>query len=431
MMKLLRPTLFCLLVLSFLRCETPKEVPADHLLHELNSGMIHVVSEDLFSPPVAARIYAYVNLAAYGAAAPTMEESADLFDDIQELNALPEAPDSYHLPTAMITAYVEVGKTLTYRTHLLDSLKIDLLAKYPATSSNLKSQGEKWGMAVADIIKERSSSDGYQKTRKMVNYELIEEPYAWVPTAPMFGEALEPHWALISPFWIDSVSQYRLPAHPAFDSTKSSEFHEAALAVMEVVSSGDSTGLKKAIYWDCNPGPTMVKGHVMQVNKQNTPPGHWMGIHAILAKKARVSLAQSAYINAVLMTGICDAVIAAWETKYHYNLLRPETYIQRYINPDWKPLIESPLFPEYASAHSSVSAVAAVVLDKFYGRVEFYDDTNQPFGHVPKNFNDVWEAAEEAARSRYLGGIHYLFSSLSGFEQGKEIGQSILQKLEE
>jgi membrane-associated phospholipid phosphatase len=100
-----------------------------------------------------------------------------------------------------------------------------------------------------------------------------------------------------------------------------------------------------------------------------------------------------------------------WEAKYKYGLVRPETFINKYINKEWTPLIQTPLFPEYPSGHSVVSGSAATVLTHFFGENYAYTDSiGAQFGLPIRQFKSFNEAAKEASISRLYGGIHYTFA---------------------
>ncbi|MDX1686051.1 MAG: vanadium-dependent haloperoxidase [Saprospiraceae bacterium] len=426
---------FCFMIASCGETSRQEEstMPDPNLIHDLNRALTMVVSEDLFPPPVAARIYAYANITAYEALVPASDTFESLgahlneFPDIQ-----PPEVDTWSREAALITSYTKVAKHLVYRGFMVDSMWSQAYKKYNVDPSDeAVAEGEKWGDKLADEIISWANADGYNATRNLPKYEPLKAEFAWEATAPMYGEALEPHWAKLRPFFMDSSSQFRLDLPVEFSTDENSDFYQSAVLVKDLVNKADSQDIGIAVYWDCNPGPTMVDGHKMQVRKQNTPGGHWMGIHAVIAKKQDQSLIRTARVYAELMAGIADGFIAAWDTKFHHHLLRPETYINRYIDADWKPKLESPLFPEFASAHSAISGVAASILDHHYGEVEFYDDTNVIFGLPPKSFDNVWQAAEEAANSRLLGGIHYKFGCALGLEQGKDIGKMIIEKVHE
>jgi hypothetical protein len=398
------------------------------LINSLNRGLMRIVSEDLFTPPVASRIYAYSNLAANE----TLNHSSELAfsHKVRGLDSIKIGKmNGIKGPIAMIEAFCITAKALVYRDAMVDSMKLEILEKYELNQKESDEESENFGEAVAKAVLDRANSDGYNQTRNLPKYSLINKDFAWKPTAPLYGEALEPHWNKIKPFVMDSASEFRAKLVFEFSKVEGSTFHDEAMKVYELVNDSDSSDLNTAIYWDCNPGPTQVDGHRMQVRKQNTPGGHWIGIHAILAEQDSIGLDLAVARSAKLAMGIADAFIAAWDTKYHYNLLRPETYINTYIDPDWLPRLESPLFPEYTSAHSLVSSTAAAILSKHYKDRTFIDDTNVFFGIPPKEFNSISKAALEAANSRVLGGIHYVFGCDDAFEQGIKLGEKINTKI--
>ena len=125
-----------------------------------------------------------------------------------------------------------------------------------------------------------------------------------------------------------------------------------------------------------------------------------------------------------------DAFISCWDMKYTYNLIRPESYINRYIDEDWKPELQTPPFPEYTSGHSIISNAAAVVLTNIYGsQTPFRDSTERPWGWPDRNFNSTMEAAKEAGMSRFYGGIHFKRAIEVSADQGQKIGNLVTSKL--
>ena len=402
------------------------------LIHQLNHALISVISEDLFPPPVASRIYAYSNIAAFEAVRPLNPEMPSLSSSLNGLEELPSPESAYYWEIAMISSFCEVAKHHVYRDFMVDSvfqkMTDTLKTQYP--NESLFNQSIQWGQQIAQFINNWADQDGYLETRIMPKYEPLTTDFSWEATQPTYGEALEPHWFRLRPFIMDSSSQFRVSLPLEYSDKTESPFYHAAEEVYNIVNAANEKDIAIAVYWDCNPGPTLVNGHEMKIRKQNTPGGHWIGIHSIICQKTKQDLVASCANYAKLSAGIADGFIAAWDTKYEYHLLRPETYINRHIDPDWLPKLESPLFPEFTSAHSLISAVAASVLAKEYGEITFYDDTNVRFGLPPKSFNNFWEAAEEAANSRLLGGIHYTFGCEMGFEQGKSLGKLVNERLE-
>jgi membrane-associated phospholipid phosphatase len=127
---------------------------------------------------------------------------------------------------------------------------------------------------------------------------------------------------------------------------------------------------------------------------------------------------------------LMDAFISCWDEKYRSNRIRPETYIDRYIDPRWQPYLQTPPFPEYTSGHSVISTAAAEVLTYLFGdRIDYTDNAEELFDIAPRTFHSFREAAEEAAVSRLYGGIHYRDAVVNGQIEGKALGESVVGSL--
>ena len=64
-----------------------------------------------------------------------------------------------------------------------------------------------------------------------------------------------------------------------------------------------------------------------------------------------------------------DAAISCVKTKFHYNLVRPITYIRTVLgHSEWHPVVHTPPFPEYTSAHAAISMACASVLEETFGK---------------------------------------------------------------
>ncbi|RYZ76754.1 MAG: phosphatase PAP2 family protein, partial [Proteobacteria bacterium] len=127
---------------------------------------------------------------------------------------------------------------------------------------------------------------------------------------------------------------------------------------------------------------------------------------------------------------IADAFISCWDEKYRSLVIRPETYINKYIDGAWMPLLQTPPFPEYTSGHSVISAAASILMTRMFGEhFSYADSTEVEFGIPVRHFTSFSQAAEEAAISRFYGGIHYMPSITNGLEEGKKIGEFILSRI--
>ena len=168
----------------------------------------------------------------------------------------------------------------------------------------------------------------------------------------------------------------------------------------------------------------------MFATKKITPGGHWMGITAIASEIANNSFEQTVSAFTEVSIALFDAFISCWDTKWNTLVVRPETLINKYIDEEWLPKLQTPPFPEYTSGHSVISKASAVVLTKLYGdHFPFEDTTEIKYGLPSRNFDSFHQAADEAAISRLYGGIHYRMAIEQGVLQGEKVGEFIASNL--
>jgi hypothetical protein len=283
---------------------------------------------------------------------------------------------------------------------------------------------------VAQHVLAWSKEDNFLQTRGYPKYTVTSDVGRWTPTPPAYMDAVEPNWAKLRPFVMDSASQFPPKPPYRFDMTEGSPFY---LQVKEVFDTDRTlTEEQRAIaaFWDCNPYVMNVRGHAMYATKKITPGGHWMGIVATAAHKSRASLMQSADAYARTAVALADGFIAVWDEKYRSNLVRPETMINAHFDDAWLPVLQTPPFPEYTSGHSGISTAAATVLTDVFGdNFSFTDSTEMTYGLPPRSFSSFNQAAAEAAISRLYGGIHYRQAIEEGVVQGRRVGELVVQRV--
>jgi hypothetical protein len=210
-----------------------------------------------------------------------------------------------------------------------------------------------------------------------------------------------------------------------------SPFYQEVMEVYEVGKNLTDEQREIAAFWDCNPYVVHTRGHVMYATKYMTPGAHWMLIGTIVARQTEASMMRAAKIYARLGVAVADGFISAFDEKYRSDLVRPETVINRSIDDSWRPLLQTPPFPEYTSAHSVVSAAAAETLTDLYGEPFAFRDTSEvEYGLPVRSFDSFREAAEEAAISRLYGGIHYRMAIENGVDQGTALGEYVVEQIE-
>src|SRR2546427_97038 len=253
----------------------------------------------------------------------------------------------------------------------------------------------------------------------------LTPPPAPAPDSPHY---LPP--ASLRPLVMASGSQFPPKPALAFDLGKASPYYRQVKEVFETVRHLTDEQRAMAQFWDDNAFIMHVQGHAMFATKKATPGGHWMGITAIAARKARADLMQSAEAYMRTAIAVADAFISCWDEKYRSNRIRPETVINASLHEQWEPLLQTPPFPEYPSGHSALSAAVAVVLtDQFGAGFAFVDSTEVEYGPPARAFTSFQQAAAEAAISRLYGGDHYPQAIKEGAVDGRRGGELVLGRV--
>lgn len=404
------------------------------LIHRSMKAITDVMVHDIFSPPVASRIYAYISVAGYEAARQGDTTYHALAGQLHGLNQLP-SPDSTKqvcFSVAAVQAILLVGKALIISEGTLEEFRRKMLAEIQETGipAPILANSVEYGSKIAAAILAWAAGDHYKETRSYPRYDVNDETGNWRPTPPAYMKAVEPHWSEMRTFVLDSARQF-LPLPPTpYSTDKDSRFYKEAFEVFEIQSKLTAEQQEIANFWDCNPFKMNVNGHVMYATKKISPGGHWINITSVACRKAQADYRRSAAAYASVSIVIADAFISCWDEKYRSKAIRPETYINQYINADWMPLLQTPPFPEYTSGHSVVSACAAIMLTHLFGDgFPFTDSTEIEFGIPARHFDSFKAAADEAAISRFYGGIHFMPAIRNGLEEGYRIGSFVARSI--
>jgi hypothetical protein len=401
-------------------------------VHELNT----IVMGNNFSPMVASRNYLYAAIAGYEViAAGYPDRYNSLAGQLRGLGSLPKAPagQKINFEFSALLAYCRLGESVTFPAGSMkeytDSLKE--LAKSHGMPEDVMENSMAFSDTISSVIMNWSRHDNYLQTRGASEYDVKDSPGRWVPTPPSYSSAAEPHWREIRSIVIDSVSQFvPLPPYPFNVTDKKSDYYQE---VKKIENRGDSLTDEQAWiadFWDDNPFKLNVSGHLMFGTKKFSPPGHWMGIVGIAAKKAGADFPETVYAYAKTSIALFDGFIQCWNIKYLYNTLRPETAIDKYFNPNWRPHLQTPPFPEYTCGHCTISAAAAETLTSVFGdNFSYTDSTELEFGIKSRSYTSFRDAALETAKSRFYGGIHYNYSCERSSVMGKQLGEFVVQRL--
>lgn len=427
---------------TFLLCSCTKpnepiKLPASEI-HNIVDKVTEVMIHDIFSPPVASRIYAYPNIAAYEIVAKKNPRYKSLVGQLTDFKEIPnpEKEEIINHELSALIAHIEVSKQLIFSEDRIEQYRDSLYTIWDARNSQEFTASKDYGLKVADHVIAWMNTDNYKQTRTMPKFSIdSEDPSRWQPTPPAYMAGIEPHWSKIRPFIIDSSNQFKPTPPPPFSMEKDSDFYKELKEVYdisnEITLKGDSSEeVAIAKFWDCNPYVSVTRGHLMFATKKITPGAHWIGISKIASIKTNADFAKTLYAYTKTSIAIADAFISCWDEKYRSNLIRPETLINEHMDENWIPVLQTPPFPEYTSGHSVVSGAAATTLTSIFGDDFAFDDTTElPYGLPVRSFTSFKQAASEAAISRMYGGIHYRAAVDIGLKQGLELGDFVVDNL--
>ncbi|WP_304517363.1 vanadium-dependent haloperoxidase [Cecembia rubra] len=399
-------------------------------------NITEVMVTDVASPPAAARFYAYSTLAAHIAWSelqnvPVNQQlvPASLIGELK----LKTPPNGLKPEFIAIYCMLEVGKKIMPSGKLLTEKQDELVKtalKNKWISRKALAQHQEYAQYIAAEVMKLAYSDGYNQLSTLTRYSPKKGDGFWYPTPPAYMAAVEPEWRTIRPFFLDNIKEFK-PSPPApFDLDAGSPFHNQLMEVYEVTSHLTDEQILVANFWDCNPFMVQYSGHMAIGIKKISPGGHWIGITGIAAQKAGLDWRKTLYIHALVAMGLHDSFISCWEEKYDSERIRPESAIQKYVDGTWRPLLQTPPFPEYTSGHSVISSTSAAILTAYFGdNFDFIDSSEVYFGLPERAFSSFFQASEEAAISRLYGGIHFRDAIEEGVKQGKKIGSLILEKV--
>lgn len=380
-----------------------------------------------YSPPVAARSFAYLGVTAFEALATGDRSLRSLAGQVTGLAPLPAqtAPqDPACVLNAALTHAIKAhfGNTGPSGQRAMEAMgrRLEALAT-DGVAPDVAAASVALGQAVSQHVLDWSDSDGGAVIDNMgfpQDRALGGTPASWVPTSTVAVQQtpLLPEWGQNRPFAIPRQGGCGLPPPIAYSEAPGSDFHAEAKAVYDTSRTLTEEQKQIARFWSDDP---MLSP---------TPPGHWVSIMLGIFARDATPAARQAEVLAMLGMAISDGFVQCWRSKYEHDLLRPVTYIRRVIDPAWEPLLNTPPFPEYPSGHATQSGAAAAVLESLYGPgFAFEDATHEDDGLAARTFSGFWQAAEEAAASRLYGGIHFPAANRFGLQQGRCVADHVLR----
>ena len=425
---------FLFFILSSLSLQQANAQNKAETLHELNSLLINTVMVDFFTPPVAARIYSYPNIAFYECIRlddPTLKSLSGKLNGLRALPA-PAANVKVDNFVAAAVSFSYVAQALVGTEQKLEGWRQKFIDSvlYNQSNAELIKNSILYGKLVSDSIISWAKRDNYNQSRGLPRFTLSDKPGTWQPTPADYAQAIEPHWNTMRPYTLDSAAQFSPKDKLVFNLKKGSTFYKSMMEVYDIVKNLDSSKKAIAKYWDDNPNVSVNLGHLNYFIHKISPGGHWLMITKQACQEKSETVSRSSLAYTLASIALYDGFISCWDEKYKTDLIRPITVINDRVDKNWQPYIQTPPFPEFTSGHAVISNSAATVLTALFGdNYEFTDKTEIPFGNDTRHFKSFFQASEEVSWSRVYGGIHYPETARISIAQGREIGKHVLQTL--
>jgi hypothetical protein len=142
---------------------------------------------------------------------------------------------------------------------------------------------------------------------------------------------------------------------------------------------------------------------------------------------------RNARLYAAVTAAMNDGEIAVFEAKYHYQFWRPITAIRNgdrddnaatERDPEWVPMITTPIQPEYPCAHCLIAAIIATVIriEAGHDALPTLSTTSNTAPGVTRRWTRVEDLEREVSEARIYDGVHYRYSTEVGARMGEQIG---------
>jgi hypothetical protein len=442
-LKILSPgtMLFILSTVTFViaGCKTSdspqmvNEYPADVAIAWIKMQQKLFVGTPGLLPHVTGRAYAYTGLTLYESLAPGMPGHQSIAGQLNGELLLPafEQGQEYHWPASANSAAAFILKNLLPHTNpkllgMVDSLEAVFYEKFQfEADAQVLQRSADFGRQIANAIFDWSKTDGGHKAYDNLFSDSYITPKGegkWVPTGEYpFSQPVYPYWGNNRTFIPGLADAVQPPPPPPYSEHPGSEFYNAVNEIYTMSQNLSREDSMTAKFWGYE---LLREGELAEFEDAS----HAANIATQVIAKQKLSLEGAAILYCKHGIAGNDAGIACVKTKFQYNVVRPITYIRTVLgHGDWHPLIHTPPFPEYTSAHAAISMAYASVLEDTFGANFTITDHSFEDSYGPRSFNSFEAYAKEAAMSRLQAGIHYRFSMDEGLKQGKKVADLVNQ----
>jgi hypothetical protein len=368
------------------------------------------------------RNFGFIGVGLYEAVRPGSKGAESLSSKLYQMPTMPQADMSkaYLWSASANAALASMFKLFLAGLSDADKISIDSMEKANynrfklTTPDDVLARSEAFGRFIAAAIYNWSTTDNFNLSS--VGYIAPPlTPSSWVPTPPNFPAPVGPFLKDSRPFLEYCLTAVAPPLPIPFSEDSLSQFYKAAKEVYTIGKNLTAAQKATAEWW------ADVGGSGVGV----PAPYHPLSIITWVQENQQAKLWQAAEGYAKTGIALKDGGIITFRSKYHYNLLRPVTYIQRLIDPAWTSYLINPPYPEYTSGLVGFYAPFIQVLISEYGNIPVTDNVYDWRGLAARQYSSLSALLEEAAFSRVYAGIHYRFTQNATIEFGKVLGNKI------
>ncbi len=395
------------------------------------------IEKDLpgFRPCATSRALAYIWMSAYEAALPGMP---DFVSNDTKLSGLtvPDLPKDKLKYDWNIAVNAALARSMEHMMAVANTdqrgLINDLESSFNNTLKTKVSQevfnnSQEWGRLVADAVMKYADTDieGVSQAADPFpsNYSPPSGVGKWQPAD---GKSLFPYFGKVRSFTTFG-NELLSPAPPAYSTNPASQYYKDFLEVNENIVNLTHERRWRAEFWSDD-----------IVGLTFSPPARVFQIANQMIQNENANLEFCVHLLLKLGMAENDAAVAAWGSKYHYNVERPFNYIPNVINPEFRTILGNavgtdnltPPFPGYPSGHSTFGGLAISILSDFFGENYTFTDRchygRSEFIGTPRTYTTITQIGEENAYSRIPLGVHPRFDCTEGLRLGKQIGKNAI-----
>jgi hypothetical protein len=287
-----------------------------------------------------------------------------------------------------------------------DAALAESLAGIPADAAL---EGAKVGAAIAKATLDRRANDGWTRTPPPL--VLPSLPGYWRPTPTANAAATFTHSPYVDGFVVPNGRRFLMEAPPALTSARyATDFNEtkAIGAINSTTRTAEQTLMARTWHG---------------VGTTTTSPNLWNMLLADVARSRGWSGLDLARGFALMNMTQHDALMTAFTGKFLYGLWRPVTAIREAdvdgnsataADPAWTPLLATPPYPGHPGNRACLSGSQSRLLQRLFGQDNIPIQVTWAVAGSPaivRNYNGFRQLADEEAKSRIWGGIHFEFES--------------------